>query len=137
MDCYDSITGKLKTYLINEKGFTEDGEGLTKTLSNKEDMIYSKDLFKLIFDGKIAGGMEFAYGTMEDNYKSIIEENFDEWINLTDEEKAYLEAHEMYEDADDDDEDTGWDAVDQWILDCVEITADRSVVDAIARKELA
>lgn len=130
MDYGKSIVQKLKTYLLSEKGFISQGEGLQKVLKDENDFIVSDDVYILMHKGQIFDGQwRYLYDLISDNYKTEIEDKFEDWLDLTQEEVEWL-----HESEDEDSDTTGWDIISEWIWDYVDTACDRCAVDTVAGK---
>ena len=128
MDYEKSIVQKLKTYLLSEKGFIPVGEGVQKVLKDEKDFIVSDDAYILMHKGQIFDGQwRYLYDLISDNYKTEIEDKFEDWLDLTDDEIDWL-----HESEDEDSDTTGWDIISEWIWDYVDTACDRCAVDTVA-----
>ncbi len=119
---YESIISKLKTYLINDMGFEENEDCLSKELENEEDFIISDEAILGINAGKLYGGNRaYMYSCIEENFIIKIEETFEEKISLNEQEKTWLTSS--------DDEIYGTDIISNWIWETCNVTVNKAKAD--------
>ncbi len=128
-----SIEDKLTEYLVQKMGFVKEGLVLKKTLDNEADFICPPGTYLAFHQGQIYGGnVDYLYSMLADNYVTQIEDRFDEFLELTDEERAFIDNP-----VDEDIEDfTGFDVISQWIWDYVEVTVNEYKVNLKMREEI-
>ena len=128
MDCKNSIIKKLKQFLVTQKGFNLSGKGVQKTLKDEKDFIVSDNAYIMMYKGYLyEGNWRYFYDLIADNYRSEIEENFEDWLSLSESEIDWL--HEPLEDGDDL---TGFEVISEWIGDYVDTACDTCAVDSVA-----
>lgn len=126
---YERIINKLNTYLVNNMGFKKNGMGYSKILKDEADIGLSDQKVSMIASGNLFGGRkESYYETIEEDYiVERIEERYDEFLILTNKERAWLSSY-------DEDGIYGADAISEYIWDYLDVSVNRKMADKYMEK---